>query len=113
MFKELTPQEVKQKFDRNEIVLIDVRTTAEFSFERIHGALNAPMITLDPAKLPSQIEKPIVLHCGSGLRSKKVAQICLEAGFDMIAHMKGGLGEWKAAGLPTVALDPMTGNMNP
>ena len=25
------------------------------------------------------------------------------------AHLAGGIGEWKAAGLPTIRLDPRTG----
>ena len=38
-----TPQEVAEAFERDEIVLIDVRTPQEYSFERIDGALLAPM----------------------------------------------------------------------
>ena len=33
-----TPAEVKEAFDRDEIVLIDVRTPQEYGFERIEGA---------------------------------------------------------------------------
>lgn len=112
MLTELTPEEVRDRFDRNEIVLIDVRTSIEFAFERIRGALNAPMATLDIDKLPTQTDKPIVFQCGSGVRSKKVAMACMDHGVAEIAHMKGGLGAWKQAGLPTAAVNPMTGNMD-
>lgn len=111
MLEELTPEEVHQKYADNEIILIDVRTPIEFAFERIHGALNAPMATLDPKKLPADSRTPIVLHCGSGMRSAKVGALLLQNGFDHIAHMKGGLGAWKQAKLPTVAVDPVTGNI--
>lgn len=112
MFEELEPAEIAARFAKNEIVLVDVRTAVEFAFERIHGALNAPMATLDPAKLPNQIDKPLILHCGTGMRSNKVAQACLGAGFGKIAHMKGGLAAWKKAGLPTAAVNPISGNMS-
>jgi rhodanese-related sulfurtransferase len=104
-----SPQDVKEAFDRNEIVLIDVRTPQEFSLERIHGALLAPMQSFDPDHMPSQSEKQIVFHCGSGMRSSKVALQCLEAGIDRIAHMDGGFGAWKKLGLGYIGTDASTG----
>lgn len=105
----LTPEEVKARFDRNEIVLIDVRTPNEYSFEHIAGALLFPMATFDPAKLPVQDGKPIVFHCGSGIRSKAIADRCAKAGIEPLAHMGGGFNAWKAASLPYCAIDPATG----
>ena len=104
-----TPREVKDAFERDEIVLIDVRTPQEFNFERIEGALLAPMQAFQPNHMPGQSEKRIVFHCGSGARSSKVAQQCLQSGFDRIAHMKGGFGAWKAAGFDYTGTDMSTG----
>ncbi|MBW3096772.1 rhodanese-like domain-containing protein [Pseudohoeflea coraliihabitans] len=104
-----TPQEVHNALQAGEIVLIDVRTPQEYMFEHIEGALLAPMSFLKATSLPGQSEKRIVFHCGSGMRSGKVAQKCLDAGFDKIAHMEGGFGAWKQAGLPYMATDPATG----
>jgi rhodanese-related sulfurtransferase len=104
-----TPEEVADAFGQNRIVLIDVRTPQEFTFERIRGALLAPLQAFDPAHMPAQGEKQIVFHCGSGVRSRKVAEMCLAAGMDRVAHMKGGFGAWKAAGLPYTGTDMATG----
>ena len=104
-----TPQEVADALDRNEIVLIDVRTPAEFAFERIDGALLAPMQSFHPERMPGQEGKRIVFHCGSGARSKRVAEQCLAHGTDRIAHMKGGLGAWKEAGLTYTTTNMQTG----
>lgn len=111
MFEELEPQIAATKYAANQIILIDVRNPAEFSLERIRGALNAPLNTFDPAKLPVQETKPIVLICGSGVRSAKAAKMCLEAGINSIMHVIGGMNAWKQAKLETVAVNPMTGNM--
>lgn len=108
-----TPQEVAEAFDRDEIVLIDVRTPQEYSFERINGALLAPMQAFDPGHMPGQAEKRIVFHCGSGVRSKMVAEKCLAAGIDRIAHMEGGFGAWKEAGLEYTGTDMATGAPKP
>ncbi len=109
--KTLTPEEVKDKFERNEIVLIDVRTPNEYAFEHIGGALLFPMSTFDPAKLPVQEGKPIVFHCGSGKRSHAIADHCAKAGITPLAHMAGGFGAWKSANLPYRAIDPHTGDL--
>ncbi|MFP3921659.1 MAG: rhodanese-like domain-containing protein [Dichotomicrobium sp.] len=106
-----TPQEVKEMFDRNEIVLIDVRTPQEYAFEHIPGAMLFPMSSFDPMKLPSQEGKRIVFHCGSGMRSYRTAAIGAAAGLSRVAHMDGGFGAWKSAGLPYLGIDPATGAM--
>lgn len=104
-----TVDEVQQAFDGNEIVLIDVRTPQEYMFEHIEGALLMPLAFFDAAKLPGQGEKRIVFHCGSGVRSEKVARSAIEAGFDRIAHMEGGFGAWKGAKKPFIGTDMATG----
>ena len=104
-----TVDEVQQAFDGNEIVLIDVRTPQEYMFEHIEGALLMPLAFFDAAKLPGQGEKRIVFHCGSGVRSEKVARSALAAGFDRIAHMEGGFGAWKGAKKPFIGTDMATG----
>ena len=109
----LTPAEVKQTLDANEIVLIDVRTPNEYAFEHIPGALLFPMSSFDAGKLPTQETKPIVFHCGSGVRSKKIAERCQAAGIDKLAHMQGGFGAWKNDKLPYLAIDPASGALTP
>ncbi|MFO7854160.1 MAG: rhodanese-like domain-containing protein [Paracoccaceae bacterium] len=104
-----TPQEVAEAMARREIVLIDVRTPQEYMFEHVEGALLLPMAFLNPEHLPAQGEKRVVFHCGSGARSAKTAGFCLGEGIAPVAHMEGGFGAWKAAGLPYVGTDMATG----
>jgi len=106
----LTVDEVKSLYEKNEVVLIDVRTPAEYAFEHIGGALLAPMSSFDPARLPTPTEdRPMVLYCGSGMRSRKMSEKYLAAGFTKIAHMAGGFGAWKQAGNGFLGTDPATG----
>ena len=108
-FERFTPEEVKERFDRNEIVLVDVRTPQEYAFEYIAGALLFPMFSFDPHKLPLQDRKSIVFYCRSGKRSRTVAAKCSQAGISRIAHMDGGINAWKTAKYPYIAMDAMTG----
>jgi rhodanese-related sulfurtransferase len=104
-----TVDEVQQAFDANSIVLIDVRTPQEYMFEHIEGALLMPLSFFNAEKLPSQQGKRIVFHCGSGMRSEKVARMALAAGVNCIAHMEGGFGAWKTAEKPYMGTDMATG----
>ncbi|NVO22337.1 rhodanese-like domain-containing protein [Donghicola sp. C2-DW-16] len=104
-----TVDEVQAAFDANEIVLIDVRTPQEYMFEHVDGALLFPMSFFKAHKLPSQDGKRIVFHCGSGMRSERVARAALAAGIHTVAHMEGGFGAWKAAGKPYMGTDMATG----
>lgn len=107
----LTPAEVAAMLKDGSIVLIDVREPHEFAAERIHGALLFPLSTFDPCALPDEGERPLVFQCGSGVRSAKAAAACAAAGLSHHAHLAGGLQSWKAAGLPTIAVDPATGRI--
>ncbi len=109
--RNLTPAEVADKLKDGSIVLIDVREPREYAAERIHGALLFPMSTFDPAALPDDGKRALVFHCGSGMRSAKAVAACAAAGLTHHTHLSGGLQAWKASGLPTVAVDPATGQI--
>ncbi len=104
-----TPQEVQEALNKGEIVLIDVRTPQEYMIDHIEGALLMPLSDFRPGALPTGGDKRLVFHCGSGVRSGKVSKMVLSDGADTVAHMGGGMGAWKQAGLPHIAVDMATG----
>jgi rhodanese-related sulfurtransferase len=104
-----TPHEIHEALKAGRIVLVDVREPAEYAAERIHGALLFPLSTFDAKMLPQDAAKPLVFHCGSGKRSATAFEHCRHADVAVLAHMGGGIGAWKAAGLPTVSIDPASG----
>jgi rhodanese-related sulfurtransferase len=108
-FETWTVEEVAEAWAENEIVLIDVRTPQEYMFEHIEGALLLPMPFFNAEKLPGQSDKRIVFHCGSGVRSEKIARAVIDAGITRIAHMEGGFGAWKAAKKPYIGTNMATG----
>jgi len=107
---ELSPTQVRDSLARKEILLIDVREPAEYGAERIHGALLYPLSTFDAALLPSDKSLPLVFHCAGGVRSLTAATRRLAIS-GSASHLKGGLAAWKAAGFPTVRIDPATGEV--
>tara|TARA_R110002072_G_scaffold30457_4_gene95132 strand:+ start:854 stop:1213 length:360 start_codon:yes stop_codon:yes gene_type:complete len=109
--EDLDPKTVAEQLKAGEIILIDVREPREYGHERIHGALLHPLSTLEPSSMPVDGKRRVVLHCAAGRRSAMAAMRCQDAGFNVDAHMAGGLGAWKAAGLPIIEIDPETGNI--
>ncbi|PWE18498.1 sulfurtransferase [Marinicauda salina] len=109
--EDIEPQDVAAQLKSGEAILVDVREAHEFGAERIHGALLHPLSTFDPAALPADSKRRVILHCGSGKRSGDALSRCAEAGVEVTAHMAGGIMAWKQAGLPTVTVDPSTGRV--
>ncbi|WP_300543655.1 rhodanese-like domain-containing protein [Maricaulis sp.] len=109
--RELEPKDVHEAIRAGSAVIIDVREPREYATERLHGASLYPLSTFDPRALPIDKTRDVILHCGSGKRSVDALKRCEKAGVPITAHVKGGLMAWKAAGLPTVAIDPATGRV--
>lgn len=102
------PEEVAASLAKGEILLIDVRTPNEYVHEHIHGALLLPMQDFEAHFLPRD-DRMVVLHCGSGIRSKMVAERILGSGVEKVAHMGGGFTAWKDTGQEYIGTNPSDG----
>tara|TARA_R110002167_G_scaffold67405_5_gene190538 strand:- start:5231 stop:5575 length:345 start_codon:yes stop_codon:yes gene_type:complete len=100
--KTLSAEDVHAAQAAGRVVIVDVREPGEFAGERIAGAVNRPLSSFDPALLPELADPAsVVFQCGSGVRSLKAIHLCRAAGVAVDSHMGGGIGGWKAGGLPT------------
>ena len=89
--------ELKAKIDNKEkFLLIDVREPSEFEIVKIPGAVLIPkqgfLNGSALAGLPQ--DKPIILHCKSGVRSAECLAILKSAGFADATHVSGGVVAW-------------------
>lgn len=109
--RDLAPSSVMDGLKSGDILLVDVREPAEFANERIHGALLHPLSTFEPRAIPTDGTRRVVFQCGSGKRSRKALEAFLAANGGDAAHLDGGLGAWKSAGLPCTQIDPATGQV--
>lgn len=85
---------------QNGAFVLDVRTPEEWN--EFH-APNTTLIPLDQlASRLSEVprERQVVVVCRSGNRSQEGRDILLNAGFEQVASMTGGLTEWRASGYP-------------
>lgn len=98
--REVGPAELQSMLAQGQAVLVDVREPDEFSAEHIAGAINLPLSSFDPARLPAADGKTVILQCAGGKRSGMALERCAKAQAAIDTHLAGGLGAWKSAGLP-------------
>ena len=82
--------------------LIDVRTPQEFEKYRIRSAKNIDFRNSGFRKEIEKLDKnkPVLVYCLSGNRSKSAANVLKEAGFKNIYELDGGINSWSKAGKP-------------
>lgn len=85
-----------------DVVILDVRTPAEFADGHIANAIN---IDAQGGNFASEIEgldktKTYAVYCRSGNRSGTATQIMADAGFSKLYNMNGGTIDWTNFGFP-------------
>lgn len=87
-----------------EVVVLDVRTPAEFAEGHLANAVlmdvNAGDFAAKAAKLDK--DKTYAVYCCSGNRSATALKIMKDAGVTKVSHLGQGFNAWKAAGKPVV-----------
>ena len=94
---EISPQELKQKLDANEsILLLDVREPSEYDIVHLEDARLIPLNTLPHhiESLPSDQE--IVVYCHHGQRSLYATAYLHQNGFTEAKNLMGGIDQWAA-----------------
>ncbi|MFJ9107541.1 rhodanese-like domain-containing protein [Streptomyces sp. NPDC102283] len=89
--------------ERPEAVLLDVREEAEWRTGHAPGAVHAPLTALAAGTvLPAPArERPLVVICRSGHRSRRAVRLLAERGADVV-DVRGGMIAWAALGLPVI-----------
>jgi rhodanese-related sulfurtransferase len=82
------------------VVVLDVRSPAEFASEHIPGSVNLPLDHLPEhaAILRDAVAAPVVLVCRSGARAQQAEQTLQAKGCTSLHVLDGGVGAWEAAG---------------
>ena len=96
---ELSPEQVRDRLERGEIELIDVREQYEWDAGRIAGARHIDLERLAGRAGEVDRERPVVFQCRLGARSAMATQAFRAAGWDAY-NLTGGITEWVRRGLP-------------
>lgn len=99
-YSNVTVAQAKSMIDSNLVVILDVRTQAEYDSGHIRNAKLIPSTEL-PGRL-NELNKndSILVYCKSGGRSGPASQTLTDNGFLHVYNMVGGITAWIAAGYP-------------
>ena len=111
----MTPEEVKNAYEKGEVTLIDVRDIRELWKEgTIKDSIHIPRgmleFWLDPQSSYYQEKKigslkKIVLFCALGFRSALATKSLKEMGYTNVANAQGGFDSLKSIGMPLITKD--------
>ncbi len=93
---EISVTDLKERLDKKDIFLLDVREPREYEINRIEGSTLIPL-----GELPRRLDElpkdqDIAVHCKSGMRSAKAVRLLREKGFARSQNVRGGILEWIA-----------------
>ena len=103
--KQVSPTELTLQVNRNNALIIDIRTEADYNKGHITGARHLLLADIEKQQLAG-LEKhkaePIIVVCQAGITAQKAAASLLKQGFTNVAVLQGGMGSWTGASLPLV-----------
>ena len=91
---QLSVKELKRRRDAGESVfLLDVREPYEYQIAQIGGTL------IPQNDVPNRLneiprDREIIVHCRSGARSQKIAELLKQSGYSQVANLAGGILAW-------------------
>lgn len=103
--KAISPTELTLLVNRENAVVVDIRTEDEFRKGHITDAKNIKQAEIDSEKLAGlekQKDAPIIVVCQAGMSASKAAASLAKLGFTKVSILQGGMGAWTGASLPVV-----------
>ena len=94
----MSPQEARDFMKvrpRESFQLLDVRQPKEYEQGHLAGALLMPVKEVTTRSSELDRDKPVLVYCHSGVRSKAASQLLLAEGFREVYNMSGGIVAWQ------------------
>ena len=100
--REISSTDATLKINRENAVVIDVRTPEEFVTGHVPESINIPRDKLKErlAEVEKFKGRPIIVNCASGVRSSGACSELRRLGFENVFQLAGGMNGWLQAGLP-------------
>jgi len=100
----ISVEEAKRMIDSEseDIILLDVRTEAEYDSAHIEGALLIPMSELSNRTEELNTSKKIVVYSVNGSNSTMACAMLIKNRSERVYNVLGGLNAWNESGYPVV-----------
>jgi adenylyltransferase/sulfurtransferase len=91
---QLSVKELKRRMDADEdVYLIDVREPFEYQIAQIGGKL-IPQNDVPNRLAEIDRDREVIVHCKSGGRSQRIAELLKQAGYPRVVNLAGGILAW-------------------
>ncbi len=74
-----------------DVVILDARTAAEFAAGKFKGAINIPSETMEKSFNEVPKDKPVYIHCGTGMRAEMAYDILKGKGYTNVKLLKANV----------------------
>ena len=100
--KAVTPAQATMLINRENAVIIDVRSSDEYVSGHLPESRNIPEERFEEraAELEKLKDTPVIFVCQSGTRAAAVCNRLEKEGFAKVHALGGGISGWSASGLP-------------
>ncbi|CQD41005.1 rhodanese-like domain-containing protein [Yersinia mollaretii] len=101
--KEITRGEATRLINKEDAVVVDIRTRDDYRKGHIASSLNLLPTDIKNGNL-AELEKhkaqPIIVVCATGTTSRASAELLNKAGFERVYTLKEGISGWSGENLP-------------
>lgn len=87
-------EELKKHLNKKDVQIIDVRTESEYNGGHIKGVENIVLTSLENNLDKINKDKPVIVHCQSGVRAAMAYSILKRNGVKNLKMYSGGINEW-------------------
>ncbi|MEI6896020.1 MAG: rhodanese-like domain-containing protein [Psychromonas sp.] len=102
--KTINAQQATLLINREDAIVVDVRSKEEFQKGHIVNAKNILLSEIEKgnfASIENDKSTPIIVVCESGTRSTSAAAKLVKAQFTQVTSLFSGMSGWKTANFPT------------
>lgn len=103
--KAISPTELTLKVNRENAVVLDIRSEDDYRKGHITDARNVKLDQIDKQPLTGlekQKDTPIIVVCQVGVTAQKAAAALAKQGYTQVSLLQGGMNAWTGASLPVV-----------
>jgi hydroxyacylglutathione hydrolase len=93
---QITAPQLAERLAKEEVNVLDVRNPSETSLGMIPGASAIPLSVLESRIQEVSTEKPLVVQCGSGLRSMMAISLLRKHGITNVTNLMGGYTAYRS-----------------
>lgn len=95
-FHHISPQETKERLEKGEIKVVDIRDEKSFELGHIPNSFHLSNGSVTQFINENEFETPVVVCCYHGISSQQAAQYLIHQGFEDVYSMDGGFEAWRS-----------------